>query len=738
MSAVRVGIGLLGLVALGVAQEPPAPPSVLSLVEEGRSAMWSSSRWPEARKRFTEALAQPKTWHTPLAQIGLASLARLEGHLPEALDRLEAARKSTARWSLQEPLPRLVRFDLHVESSRCYLALGLGDRAGLELDAAEALAGDPGFARRIALDLARIDLQLALGEVRAANRVAGAVRTQLAIDPGTQEERDLRRLQEGELGFRDLLIRMRLARDPAELATLAGEIERRFAAAEPGSVQRTRLGCDAIAAHAAGGDLAAALVVSRELNRPPFESLQRQAEIQALHLGLLLRAEAPRDELKREHEVLQQLAERLFGEWRAQPLRPGGTGTFHYEARREVLGTLLSADRALYPEEPVRALRHLEAALSLGTLSRRLCPRPIDVAQPGCRPANGGALAFAFAPGVAHLLLSDDEGMLHVEVPLEAGDRDRLADLVRAVDRPPLGEPETEVAAARALAEAIAAKLLPAPVAARLAGWRNVLLVGDEGYVAALQALPIGGVPLGVGKAVAHAPSLSLCQALQQRAAARPPRPADGAELALLADPAIGAQAREKWQVDELALRPEQLDSLSAGLPAARVHRAVREAATAAALGAAEVAGAAQLTIVAHGVEDLRAERAAGIVLAGTPQPTLLRADGVETLKVPPLVALGVCGAAGGPRRLGDDGVHHFGGAFLLAGADRVVLAGGQLAVGATVDLLAAFTRSVRAGTGPAEALRAARAGIQADPARRHPYYWAGLRLLGPTDPAPR
>ena len=109
----------------------------------------------------------------------------------------------------------------------------------------------------------------------------------------------------------------------------------------------------------------------------------------------------------------------------------------------------------------------------------------------------------------------------------------------------------------------------------------------------------------------------------------------------------------------------------------------------------------------------------------------------VESLRAPPLVALGVCGAAAGPNRVGDDGVHHLGGAFLMAGAERVVLAGGQLAVGATIELLGEFTRGVRADIGPAEALRQARAAVRATAGREHPYYWAGLRLLGlPDEPS--
>lgn len=712
-----------------------------ALVAAGRDALWSASTWPLARQHFTAALAVPKTWWGPSAQIGLATLARLEGRLPEALDRLAAARRTVSRWPPADELPRLVRFDLQVEASRCYLALGLGDRAGAELDAAAEFAGPSGLARRIALDLARVDLHLARDEARLARRVVEVVQSQLDQDPGSEPEQALRPVQRRELAFRDGMVRLRLAQEPEEVAELAAALRAGFAAAEVGSQARARLGADAVAALVRADDLATALAVSRELCQPPFESLQREAEAKAQYVGLLLRASGERSELADAYADLQRVAAALFDTWRALPLRPGGVGTFRYVARLEVLGALLGADRVLAPDQPLRALQHLESALALGTLSRRLHPEALVVSAGGWAPGQG-ALAFAFTPGAVHWLALDAQGLVHFAVPLDAAVNEQLAELLRCVDHPPLGELAAERAAADTLARALAARLWPESLAARLSGWRSVLLVGDESHIAALQALPLAGVPLGAAKAVTHVPSLSLLAGLRQRAAARPPRPAVGPELVLFADPLVDAAATAAWQIDNLNLSPDQLTALSADLPEPRVHRILHQAATAAALRGAAVADAAQLTILAHGVEDLRAERAAAIAVAGPMpsapggggEPGLLRCEAVESLRVPPLVALGVCGAASGPRRLGDDGAHHLGGAFLLAGADRVVLAGGQLSVGATVALLAEFTARVRAGSGAAEALRAARAAVRATPGREHPYFWAGLRQLGLPD----
>ncbi len=730
----RVAAALLAWAGAVAAQQDAqqVEAQVRDLVEQGRERLWAGGQAAAARERFVAALALPGTWSTPFAELGLATLARLEGNLPEALDRLAKVRRRTAAWPMGEELPRLVRFDLHIEAGLCNLAMGLLDRAGAEFAAAAEYVTGPGVARALALELARCDLYLATSDLRSARRSAASSRSLLDSARWLPAEGAFRDRQQTEVHFRELLLRRRLARRPEEFALVAADLHAAFLSVDTAGFHRTRLGVETVAAMVGAEDFEAALALSNQLCDSPSEPLQRRAEIRAMHLALLLRTGHERADLEAAHRELRRLAEELFAGWRALPMRPGGVGTFHYQARREVLGTLLAADRRLAPDAPQMALSHLEAALSLGTLSRRMHPEPVDVAGVEL-PVGCGALVFVLAPGCIHWFSLDADGIEHFPVRLAIEDEDRLVELVRSIDRPPLGDPKEECHASEALASTLVVRLLPPALQARLGSWNNVVLVGDEALVPVLQTLPMDGTPLGIAKPVCHVPSMALLVALQARSAART-RQSEPADLVLFADPQLTPEIAEAWHLQELLLRPAQIDRLASGWPAERVRRLVREDASVSALRERELAAARQLTIVAHGVEDLRAERAAAITVAGDETAGLLRADLVESLHVPPLVVLAVCSAAGGPVRLGDDGVHHLGGAFVLAGADRVVLAGGQLAVGATIDLVGDLTRGVADGVGPVEALRAARAAVRATKGREHPYYWAGLRLLGLPD----
>lgn len=717
-------------VALALASAVAAQ-SAAELVAQGREAMWHASRREEARGRFEAALLLPKSpeasWHRPLAMVGLASLSRSEGEIAQALDHLAQARAATARWPTDQPFPSLVLFDLRVESCRVFLATGLVDRAAWELEAAAAVAGLDGSARRVALELARIDLALAAGDARSGRRSLDAARRQIALDPLDAGEASLRPLQARELELREAILRRRELRGEAGALECAQDLERMSLAAEKGSAHRARLGSEAVAAFLLAGRRDSALALSRQLCEPPFESPQRRAEAEAQRLSLLLEADAPREDKEAAHEALSRSMRDMSHRWRAQPLRKGGVGVFHYEARRNALDALLRADLALSPKTPLLAMQHLEDALSLGTLTRRLSPQAAQVDAGTSLPSGVGALAYAFSTDAAHVLLLDGDGCWHHRVDLDEMDRDAL----RAIAAETSTMPGSSQGADHARLASLAAKLLPPDSRLQMARWRCVLMVGDEAWAPAWHAMPFGERPLGIALPCVHSPSFTLFAALRARAASRPPITKDGLRLALVADPELSKEARSKWNVDDLALTPRQIEALRGGHPGPDARVSTRSSATVDVLLDPAMARAAQWTIVAHGAEDLRFERSVGVLLAGPQGGALLDADAVESLRTAPLVVLGVCGAAGGTRRLGDDGIHHLGGAFVAAGADRVLLSGGELAVGATVDLIADFTSRVREGAFAAEALRAAREEVRSTPGRERPFYWAGLRLLG-------
>lgn len=715
-----------------VAKDPAA--DAYALVTQGRQALARFGDWPVARARFESVLALPSSrYHAP-ALLGLATLARAEGRLQEAMQRLDAVREALAGLD-DTPFRRFVQTELHAERGRCFLAQGLLDRASLEFDAfARGIAAqdEPG---QFTVTLARIDLLLA--EQRPYQALELVEQTRAAVAALASLAEPKRQAREGELAMRAWAARLHLAVDPAEFQALAEELEAAFDRAPLAAPVRTRTGLDAVDAWIGAGDLVRAAACSERLLQPPFESLQRQAEIRAQAARLAILRGADRAQLLALHRDLEATAEELFAQWRQVPLREGGVGSFYFPARQEVLTSLLALDRRVLegPAAVARAMAHLESALSLGTLSRRLGGAPVDLASvlAAVRPPDGGVLAFVLAAQGGHLLLADATGIDHVEIDFAPGDWDAFATWSTQLEQRPENGAEASLAELRGLGRRLAARLLPAVVQKRLAGWRGLLLVGAEAHTTALQALPFGDSSLGLVLPIAHVPSLSLAGSLQRRAASRPAPDAAGRHLALVADPVVEPAVARQWGVDTLALQPAQRDRLVGGIAAERLVACWGADASAARLASADVRAARVLCIVAHGVEDYARERSAGIVLSPGANGTdaLLFAEGVERLQVPPTVALGVCGAAAGPLRFGEDGVQHLGGAFLMAGADHVLLARGQLSFGATVDLLGTFVARLQAGDAPAEALRRARVDIAAVPQRAHPYYFAGLRLLG-------
>lgn len=717
-----------------------------ALVNQGRAAIAHWGRLEEARACFEKASAiSPRDWWYPFARIGLSQLARAEGDADGALRLLTEVEATIADWPL-EPLVLIARAEIEEERGRCFLALGCLDRAALAFEAFEARADRSTLLGRWVVLRAQIDLLLAQHRAKKAWQVllraeadfkATAARVaagggQGDADPGEEGIAEVA----VEVASCRRTVRAQLPMSAEECHALALESEAVFRAERPGSPLRMRAGKDAVDCWVRAGDMKRAWQCSQLLMQPPFENLQREAEILAQHVRLARLCGRPAEELEAARVALDQVAMELFAKWKQWPIRAGGVSSFQFSARREILGALLDVDGALLAKDvwPSVALKHVEAAFSLGSLSRRFGGAAPDfaVVQEELVPQGGGVLAFVFAPCSAHLLLIDAAGADLVPLPIQPDYLELLRDYRDRIEQLPGPDAAEELRRTRQVGEALASQLLPEAVKGRVRAWKGLLLVGDENFVATWQAMPLGDSWLGVEAAISHVPSFSLAWALRQRMAARAPRSDEGPELVLVGDPAIDDASRSRWGVDVLSLREEQRLALQGGYPPKRVRAFWGKDATAAQFATGDIKAARALCVIAHGVEDFERERSAGIVLAAAdPAQAVLFAEGVEATKVPPLVLLGVCHAASGPQRLGEDGVQHLGGAFLWAGADSVVLASGPISLGASVDLLGACLDRHRQGDGAAEALRRGRQRIANDPLRAHPFYFAGLRLSG-------
>jgi len=135
---------------------------------------------------------------------------------------------------------------------------------------------------------------------------------------------------------------------------------------------------------------------------------------------------------------------------------------------------------------------------------------------------------------------------------------------------------------------------------------------------------------------------------------------------------------------------------------------------------------------------DLNPLLRSGIALAGANRASLAHGDGVLTaleasglnLWGTKLVTLSACDTGVGDVRDGE-GVYGLRRAFVLAGAESLVMSLWPVSDSIARDAMVAYYTRLRNGAGRADALRQAKLAILKQADRRHPYYWAGFILSG-------
>jgi CHAT domain-containing protein len=101
------------------------------------------------------------------------------------------------------------------------------------------------------------------------------------------------------------------------------------------------------------------------------------------------------------------------------------------------------------------------------------------------------------------------------------------------------------------------------------------------------------------------------------------------------------------------------------------------------------------------------------------------------------LVVLSACETGVGKVQTGE-GVYGLRRALVLAGAQTQVASLWKVADKATQELMVDYYQRLLKGEGRSAALRSVQEALLADPARRHPYYWAAFVPLGNWTPLPR
>jgi CHAT domain-containing protein len=145
------------------------------------------------------------------------------------------------------------------------------------------------------------------------------------------------------------------------------------------------------------------------------------------------------------------------------------------------------------------------------------------------------------------------------------------------------------------------------------------------------------------------------------------------------------------------------------------------------------------LHLATHGVLDENAPGLSGIVLSlvnkdGEPVFGYLRRHDVENLTVhSDLVVLSSCDSAAG-LNLSGEGATGLNYAFLSAGATRVLSTLWSIDDETSKELMIAFySRMLREGLDPVEALRRSQMKIMRNPSTAAPYYWAGFTITTTT-----
>lgn len=476
------------------------------------------------------------------------------------------------------------------------------------------------------------------------------------------------------------------------------------------------------------GDLGLATHVAAELWRDrPLAGLSPEALVA---LGSLELQPAtlpdPTGERWREwQQALQATWQRFLVEWRELAPDAEGIAFLQMAVRRNVLGLVVRLHMAAGGEAAAREAARLYLEVdALGSQARRLGigTATIEDVRRDLLPADGALLVCVPSP-IASFALWVTATELHVELlPPEGALRQRVLALRQLAFAPERSAP---VASIRALADQLAGDLLPPPLRQRLGRAGTLVVAGRD----LLHGLPIELVPsgsgwLGLERAIVYLPSVAIGRHLVRRPAAAPA----GLDARVLAATELGAADRARWH---LAPVEASATELAAAVAAIAPHRTeVVPAAGIDALRHPRIR-CALLAVFAHGIFDGELACPAGLLLGPdrTGGSGALFEPGLPSAGLPQLLFLGVCGAARGPLRLGEDGGNRLAAAFLVAGCDLVISGDVDVRLDEALVLCGEFTAHLTQEQDPAAALLSARRRLAA--VTPHPGAWAALRLEG-------
>lgn len=426
--------------------------------------------------------------------------------------------------------------------------------------------------------------------------------------------------------------------------------------------------------------------------------------------------------------------------WGSSRIRPGGVGFLNYSGRRSALGELVGELVARAENAPLDAevLEPVFRAEAVGTLARALHATPATLASIRTEVLRPGVGWIAFVPAwqTTHVFAVDHDEIVHAEIPwryLSEPLRDDFGNEVAMV------LPRTDAAAVAAQVECVrnaaqrwTALLLPDVIRDKLRQWNGCYVTGLEllGHPP-FNALLLDDRPLGVARAIARIPSMTVALAIARRA-----RLGSGpgtASLRVIAAPTLDPTTAElAGPLSPLTLTPDTFRHWIGPFAASDVDAYVGPNATLRVLRDGAARPPRILHVLAHAMERLDREDFSTLVLAGERDAPgfVSPADGDSWLRAD-IVILSSCAAARGRVRIGDDGAGQFVGASFRAGARCVIAADQRIELDATLEFGRLVHEGLAAGRCPAEAVRAARETMWSSSDFALPSCWALLAVHG-------
>jgi CHAT domain-containing protein len=638
--------------------------------------------------------------------------------------------------SANEPL--LAATERMLAGARCQLELacGLVDEAWHSLDRERAAAGrmadDPAARQGFLLDLSAVGfLQEVPGALASILEELDAALAQPEGFPGGEEF-------QATMRARRAILQLRLEQVGGEGDHARSLLEAVLEDERVDALHRTVARLLVVDIHAGAGrvararELLADLVGERDLPDLPQEI---RTGIVARRARLSLLPGAQPQEIRLRGDEARAALDAYLGSFADAPLRAGGLGFLVGSNRQLLLGVLIDLELAQHggAAGAERGLAHVARLQSVGSLARSLGAgtgdaEPVDLARArALLPLDAGILLLVRSGPGAHVFCFDRDSILCRFMPLGYEFDVHLRELRAELARSPARDSDAQRAASARRIEEHAAwivhQLLPPEARAELGTWKGIYVIGEDVLAGIpLECLPLGTTPIGDTHAVASLPSLQVGMLLANRQVSPPSKERFLTVAATEpAAPGLTPIPVSAQELRQLGVDSEDLLGAAATWPGLR-----------ASLTRSRPAG---LHILAHGLRALEREIPVGLALAGGGGHAgsvwvedILAASDVH---LPPLVILSACGAARGPRRLGDDGLAQLAGACFARDARVVVHAANDIDLVPTLRLGSELPRACLSGTSPAEALRGARARLRTDPAYGHPFYLYSLRVVG-------